>query len=258
MTAPLSSTRRSDARGRSEGALPSESARSKRSGWPVPVRVQSVRCRRSRDRRRARAELGTRACAQVGDLVARDPRQEFLQTVRVGDLVLTDRGPDQEAAEDHLADIRRVVDPPEPASRAAAPDDPADVGFIGVDELRRGQLVALPDELEQFLKSAHTRDSGCRRPSHLIRAGQNPAFQQSVVISPSFYGRGGPDRLERLSVGLRTPQDDAKPPLNFRLKIISDFLSAAGAESWGGSRPKSPLGALTVSQSCGILRVWPT
>ena len=55
-------------------------------------------------------------------------------------------------------------------------------------------------------------------------------------------------------------KDDAKPPpLNDRLKIISDFLSAAGADKLRAAVGRNPaLGALTVSQSCGILRVWPT
>ena len=77
----------------------------------------------------------------VGQLVPRHGRQQPEELVGGVQFILAERGADEEAGHDRLADVHRVEHPAEPRVDQADPGRPADHRLVPADQLGRRPLV---------------------------------------------------------------------------------------------------------------------
>ena len=90
----------------------------------------------------------------VDQLLAAHRRQEPEQLRRLLDLVLAERGADEEAGEDRLADVHRVEEASEPGIDEPDARLAADRRLVEPDQLPRRRLVPGPDAADEVRKSA--------------------------------------------------------------------------------------------------------
>ena len=99
------------------------------------------------------APAGPLALHLAGQLVPRHRRQQLEQLVGRLQLILPQRGADEEARHHRLADVHRVEQPVQPGVHQPDPRRPADRRLVSPDQLGRRLLVAVADATDQQLEA---------------------------------------------------------------------------------------------------------